>query len=812
MKFKNLILLICISGILILPRTQCKAGEIDAKPPCHTVSLSGSNVSCFGLSDGDATLSISGGSGDFTITWSNGLTGVTELTNLPAGYYDVTVLDNVYGCSAFDIINITEPDLLTTSLTGHDINCYGELTGSVEMSIYGGTTPYDVLWSSSETNSSISGLASGDYSVVVTDINNCQATNSVTLTQPAQALGSNYVAENILCNGDSNGSINISDWGGTPPYFYNWNNNTYNSQDLLMISVGTYNLTLTDSKGCQNTHSIEITGPELLEMTGIDSDNNCYGETTGNILLSVIGGTIPYSFSWANSDFLLSYDSPEISNLPNSSYYVTVTDKNGCSLSSNFEITSPSQMTYTISGENVTALGGTDGQIYFSVNGGVEPYSYDWSNGVSTPNNLNVGSGLYEVTVLDMNNCSLYASIQINEPLEALTFTYISKNTSCHGSVNGEIFSYANGGTPPYQYLWSTGSTLPYLTNLSAGNYILTLTDINSVEFVDTVIITQPEPLMFSHISTTPGCFGFNNGEIDLTLSGGTSPYRYYWYDPSFALAGLTEDLVNISAGQYTVEVIDTMGCRSNYSVEITQPIALSVSVFGSDIQCSGGTTGSITTSVSGGTSPYSYLWSNSLSTPNISSLPAGHYDVTVSDANGCLAYVGASIIEPEPISIELTAYSTSCVDQTDGSITSSVDGGSGGYNYIWSNNETSEDISNLPAGEYSLSITDIFGCEANEIAIVEINNVACLSIPNTFSPNDDGINDTWVIHNINLYPDCFMQIFNQWGTMVFESQSYSQAWDGTYMGNPLPIGTYYYILSFTESLETLKGTITIIK
>ena len=469
-------------------------------------------------------------------------------------------------------------------------------------------------------------------------------------------------------------------------------------------------------------------------------------------------------------------------------------------------------MTYTISGEDVTALGGTDGQIYFSVDGGVPPYSFDWSNGVSTADNLNVGSGIYEVTVLDMNSCSIYASIQINEPLEALTFSYISNNVSCHGSVDGDIYSYANGGTPPYQYLWSTGSTLPYLINLSAGNYVLTLTDFNSVEFIDTVIITQPEPLEFLHTSEAPRCFGFNDGSIDLSISGGTAPYRYYWYDPSFALAGLTQDLMNIGAGQYTVEVIDTMGCIGNYSVVLTQPSSLTLSVSGSDIQCAGGTTGSITTTVSGGTTPYTYLWSNALTTPNINSLTVGQYTVTVSDANGCIAFTGASIIEPEPISVELVSYSTSCIDQTDGSISSSVDGGSGGYNYYWSNGETTEDISNLPAGDYTLSVTDIFGCEANEMAKVEINNVACLSIPNTFSPNNDGINDTWVIHNINLYPDCFMQVFNQWGTIVFESQSYSQEWDGTYMGNPLPAGTYYFILSFDESLETIKGTITIIK
>lgn len=812
MKVKKLFLFICLSGMLLFPVKSILADEIESPPPCHTISLTGTNVSCFGLSDGSATLTINGGSGNFTITWSTGDVATNNLSNLPAGYYDVRVVDNVYGCTAFDIINITEPYLLTTSIVSQNINCFGNSTGSINLTIAGGSESYNILWSNSATTPSISGLTAGDYSVRVIDNHGCQVNDTVTLTQPVQPLGSNYLKNNILCFSNSNGSIDLSVWGGTPPYTYNWNANTFNSQDLNMIPIGVYNVIVTDNKGCQNNHSIEITGPELLEMVGSKTDNNCFGETNGNVEITVSGGTLPYTYSWANTDFLLSYDTPAISNLSNDRYYVTVTDHNGCSKTGNYEITSPLQITYSISGVDVTALGETDGQIQFSVSGGVSPYSYSWSNGVSTANNPNVGSGFYQVTVLDMNNCSIQASIQINEPLEALSFSYISKNTSCHGSADGEIFAYAIGGTPPYRYQWSTGTNLSYVTGVSSGSYILTLTDFNNVQFVDTVEISQPQPFLFSHNSVTPSCNSFNNGSIDLSLSGGTAPYRYHWYDSQFALAGLTEDLNNISAGQYTVEIIDTIGCISNYSVVIDQPQVLNLSITGSNIQCTGGSNGNLSTTVSGGTSPYTYHWSNGQSTPNINSIPVGEYSVTVSDANGCLVYLNASIIEPDPISIELKPYATSCIDQTDGSITSTIAGGSGGYNYLWSNGKTSEEMSNLPAGSYTLSVTDVYGCEASETTTVTRSNIACLTVPNTFSPNGDGVNDTWDINNIQLYPDCNMQVFNKWGAIVFESQSYPEAWDGTYQGTPLPAETYYYILSFAKSLETLTGTITIIK
>ncbi len=812
MKIKKFFLFILLTAVFLLSEKTIMGEEIESPPPCHTISLTGTNVSCFGFSDGSATLSINGGSGNFTIIWSTGATATTSLSNLPAGYYDVRVVDNVYGCTAFDIISITEPSLLTTSIIGNNINCFGDSTGSINLTIAGGTAPYSILWSNLETTSSLSNLPVGEYSVRVIDSRGCIVRDSVELIQPLQPLGSDYLIKNILCFGNSNGSIDLNVWGGTPPYAYNWNENTFFSQDINMIPVGFYNVVITDSKGCHKYHSIEITGPELLRSVSLKTDNNCYGETNGRAEITVSGGTLPYSYSWANSDFLLSYNTPSINNLSNNHYYVTVTDHNGCTLNTSYVIESPSQLTYSISSVDVTALGGTDGQIYFSVSGGVGPYAYSWSNGISTADNLNVTSGIYQITVLDMNNCILEASIQIFEPLEALSFSYISKNTSCHGSADGEVFAYATGGTPPYRYQWSTGSSLSYLSGVSSGSYVLTLTDFNNVQFVDTVIITQPQPFHFSHIINSPSCHLFNNGNIDLTISGGTAPYRYHWYDSHFALAGLNQDLSNVSAGQYTVEITDTFGCISNYSVIVNQPQPLNLSIIGGNIQCTGGSNGNLSTTVSGGTTPYIYLWSNGQTTPNISFIPAGEYSLTVSDANGCLVYASAKILEPEPITINLTAYPTSCIDQTDGAITSIISGGSSGYQYFWSNGATEGDLISIPAGDYVLSVSDVFGCVASASIKVSRSNVACLSVPNTFSPNGDGINDTWVIKNIELYPDSYMQVFNKWGTSVFESQSYLDSWDGNYQGNPLPAETYYYILSFAKSLETLTGTITIIK
>lgn len=810
---KKIFLIVTFLGFFILQSQILKADTVDVKAPCHTINLTGTNVSCFGGSNGTASVSISGGSGNFSITWSNGATGVYNISGLPAGYYDVYVVDNTTGCSAFDIINITEPPKLKTTLSVVDVDCYGAATGDILMSVSGGTLPYSsYAWSNSVSTQNNMNVIAGNYSVVVTDNKGCQANNSATVSQPAQALGSAYTVTDILCTNDANGNIDVTVWGGTAPYSYNWNSSTYFSQDLSNIPAGTYNLTIEDHNHCLNNHSIVIDNPPVLDMTNNVVDNLCFGETNGQIDLTVVGGTAPYYFEWANSQLLLSYDTHLIEDLQNETYYVTVTDEHGCQITGEYEITSPSEIITDIVSSDVSAFGGSDGQIDLTVSGGVFPYDFLWSNGITSEDNDDVPAGFYEVTITDLNGCEAYASVNIYEPLEPLGFSYITTDASCYGASDGEIFAFASGGTEPYLYSWSSGSTLSYLVDLSAGTYILTITDANNVEFTDSVEVFQPDPFSFSTIYIQPTCFGFDNGELNLEVIGGTAPYEFFWYDSDYALAGLNQNLVDIQAGDYSVRVLDSLGCIGYYSVSLEQPEKLIVNTDEENVQCKGGTNGSIHTDVTGGTLPYNYFWSNSYTTPDIINIPADTYYVIVTDDNGCFDSIEVVITEPDSVNIVLYPTEVSCIHQKDGYVLSSVTGGSGGYDYFWSNSEITENIYQLDEGEYSVVVTDIFGCTAEKSTYVEKNNVECLDIPSVFSPNGDGINDEWVIHNIELYPDCVMLIFSNWGRIVFESNGYTLNWDGSFNGNPLPSGTYYYTLSLSENLEPLKGTVTIVK
>ncbi|MFP4663244.1 MAG: gliding motility-associated C-terminal domain-containing protein [Bacteroidales bacterium] len=796
---------------LILAGLSVKGIDNDNPPPCHTLEITGTHVSCNGMNDGSATITISDISGDYSITWSTGETGVTSINNLSAGYYDVEVIDNLTGCSRIAIINITEPDPLLASLTSTAVDCNGDASGSLELSVNGGTEPYTYAWDNGESTADLQNVPAGTYSLTITDDNGCSTSLSGEVTEPFQALGSSIEHSEISCNDASDASVDVDVWGGTPFYTYAWSNGS-SSQDLTNVPAGTYTVSITDNNGCSMTQSVDISNPPALSLTSYSTNNDCYGDTDGTAGVTVSGGTEPYTYNWANSDYMLSYNIPELENLIADDYFLTVTDAHGCSLTETFTVTSPDALEISISGTDATSYGASDGQIELDVEGGTPPYSYNWSNGVSSEDNPDVPAGEYSVDVIDNNGCQISASIVIEQPLSALEYTYTQENVNCNGGSDGAITLHATGGVKPYTYLWSNGSTLDYLTDLQAGTYFCTLTDANNTEFVDSIVITEPAPLSFSFSTTNISCFGGNDGIIDLTVSGGTEPYRYQWYDPDYALAGIQEDLHDVRAGEYQLEVTDTNNCRSEVSVSLTQPEPIQLSLSGSDIECHGASTGTITSQVSGGEPGYSYNWSNGNTDANPVNLPAGEYMLTVTDENGCEAFDDMTLYEPSQIKIELYSTPVSCEAQSDGTAEALVIGGSGAYEYNWNTGATDSEITDLTEGLYSLTVTDIFECEATDSVIVSKNDIDCISIPSSFTPNGDGYNDNWVIRNAYLFPECKLQVFNKWGNIVYETTGYNDPWDGKFQGEVLPSGTYYYIFKTTPESEEKTGNVTILK
>ncbi len=745
-----------------------------------TISVSTTNVSCNGLSDGSATVTVTGGTAPYTYLWSDGQTTATA-SNLVAGTYTVLVTD-ANNCSfdmnASNSIVITEPIVLnagTISVSTTNVSCNGLSDGSATVTVTGGTAPYTYLWNDGQTTATASNLTAGTYTVLVTDANNCSfdmnASNSIVITEPI-VLNAGTISlstTNVSCNGGNDGSATVNVTGGTAPYTYLWSDGQTTATASNLVA-GTYTVLVTDNNNCSfdmnASNSIAITEPVILDAStiSISSTNvSCNGGNDGLATVNVSGGTAPYTYLWSDGQ-----TTATASNLAAGTYTVLVTDANNCSFnmsaSNGVTITEPTVLnpsTISVSTVNVSCNGLSDGSATVNVIGGTAPYTYLWSDGQTTATASNLVAGTYTVLVTDNNNCSFDMnasnSIVITEPvvLDASTISVSTTNVSCNGLSDGSATVTVTGGTASYTYLWSDGQTTATASNLVAGTYTVLVTDANNCSFdmnaSNSIVITEPIVLNAGTISvstTNVSCNGGNDGSATVNVSGGTAPYTYLWSDGQ-----TTATASNLVAGTYTVLVTDANNCSFNMSasnsIVITEPVILdasTISISSTNVSCNGGNDGSATVTVTGGTAPYTYLWSDGQTTATASNLAAGTYTVLVTDANNCSfnmsASNGVTITEPtvlNPSTISVSTVNVSCNGLSDGSATVTVTGGTAPYTYLWSDGQTTATASNLVAGTYTVLVTDANNCSfnmnaSNSIVITEpvILDASTISVSTT--------------------------------------------------------------------------------
>ena len=663
------------------------------------------NVSCNGGSDGSASVSGSGGTTPYTYAWSNSTTSTTA-TGLSAGTYTVTVTD-ANSCTSTATVTITQPTALSASATNTgNVSCNGGSDGSASVSGSGGTTPYTYAWSNSTTSTTATGLSAGTYTVTVTDANSCTSTATVTITQPTALSSSATNTGNVSCNGGSDGSASVSGSGGTTPYTYAWSNSTA-SATATGLSAGTYTVTVTDANSCTSTATVTITEPTALSASAANTGNvSCNGGSDGSASVSGSGGTTPYTYAWSNSTA-----SATATGLSAGTYTVTVTDANSCTSTATVTITEPTALSASAANTgNVSCNGGSNGSASVSGSGGTTPYTYAWSNSTTSTSATGLSAGTYTVTVTDANSCTSTATVTITQPTALSASATNTGNVSCNGGSDGSASVSGSGGTTPYTYAWSSSTTSTTATGLSAGTYTVTVTDANSCTSTATVTITQPTALSSSATNTgNVSCNGGSDGSASVSGSGGTTPYTYAWSN-STASATAT----GLSAGTYTVTVTDANSCTSTATVTITEPTALSASAANTgNVSCNGGSNGSASVSGSGGTTPYTYAWSNSSTSTSATGLSAGTYTVTVTDANSCTSTSTVTLTEPTALVVGLiNQVGVSCVFDTNGTATVTASGGTPGYTYLWSNLDTTMTNTTLGVGAYSVTVTDVNGCE----------------------------------------------------------------------------------------------------
>jgi len=372
--------------------------------PVLTLSLDKINVSCNGGSDGSIDISISGGNPPYSYDWSNGYT-TQYINGLTSGIHSVVVTDSK-GYTITESITITEPVVLSTTLYGSDVTCNGISNGAVNLTVTGGTDPYTYQWSNSSISEDINNLSAGLYKVTISDANGCTKKDSITISEPT-VLSLSITGIDITCNGGSDGSVDLTVSGGTSSYSYSWSNGA-TTEDISDLSANTYTVTVTDNNACSDNISITLTQPPALSLVLSGTNLICYGDNDGAVNLTVTGGTAPYLYSWSNGS-----TTEDISDLLANDYTVTVTDDNACIKTNNITITQPDSIELTLIRSD-EALSYSDGAINLTVNYGIEPYTYNWSNGATTEDISNLSANTYTVTVTDANNCIVTDGTTIN--------------------------------------------------------------------------------------------------------------------------------------------------------------------------------------------------------------------------------------------------------------------------------------------------------------------------------------------------------------------------------------------------------------
>jgi len=669
----------------------------------NPVSVSGtvSDVSCYGLSDGSISTTTTGGGGTYSYAWSNGTT-TPNASSLATDDYFLTITDQ-NGCEALDTFTVEQPDSLALSLAGQHVDCYGSANGTLSSTSGGGTPTYSYLWNNGSTADSISGQVAGTYTLTITDQQGCTKTASQEITQPDSISVSISTAQALLCFGDSNGSLNSTASGGTSPYTYSWSNGATAANNSSLIA-NTYLLTVTDANGCTGQQSSTLSEPAALTIQ-VDSMNhvNCFGLSDGNIYTQAIGGTSPYAYSWSNgittaNNYLLLSDS----------YFLTITDTNGCETDSAFTITSPTEINSAFTLQHVTCFGLANGSAQTASSGGAGSYSYNWSNGAGTANNTTLTAGNYILTTTDGDGCNRTDSIIITEPTQ-MTVGLTAQNNQCYGDSSGSILSSVVGGTQPYGYVWNTGDTTSNAYQLTANTYSLTVTDSNGCEVDTSIQLSQPNPLSLSVDSLSNIlCFGDSTGYVAVSSLGGTGSYSYIWSDGNtLAIRN------NLTVGSHDITVTDSNGCVSDTTVQLSEPAQMQLMVDSiQHLMCFEDSTGYISYASSGGITPHTLTWSNGTSGNADSLLAAGVYIITLTDSNGCTLEHTDTLYQPDDIVVIDSTTPVTCSNDNDGSITLEAQGGFGNFIYDWAIGFIGDSLGQLHAGQYVITATDDNGCE----------------------------------------------------------------------------------------------------
>lgn len=791
------------------------------------ISETHENLICNGENTGKIILNASGGAGNYLYSINSGsnFQSGNIFSGLSAKNYDIIIKD-ADNCSKSLNLSLTEPSpIVFNSIEEKDLICNGDNSGEITINTQGGTGTHFYSINGGESfqnNNRFTGLAAEYFPIVVQDENFCKKTGSVSLGEPV--FNTTYQKSDLDCFNDNDAYISFNTYGSNPPFRFSIDaGNTFQEVTTFVnLSGGRYHCIVKDIKNCQKQFEIEIVEPEQLVLHQ-EINSGCSNGDNISINMLAQGGTKPYQYSINGG---LNYQSePFFGNLTIGTYNLKVIDDNFCFTDKTTTIESPNDIKLSIETKDLSCFNDKSGEIHLHVSGGVKPYAFSKDNGAiygTDSSFYNLASAEYQIAVKDRNNCQNVKSITLNQP-EKLKLILEEHNNieSCFGDSVGSFLVSSTGGTGIKQFSidLQNYSENGLFENLSAGEYLVSVKDENFCESNITVKITQPELLKINSISKTDieNCYGDQSGQIQFNVSGGTLPLVFSINGgQSFHSTTLFE---NLTAGDFNLYVRDSKQCTDSTKVTIKQPDELVLDFNKQNISCYGKVDGKIELFATGGTGTVNFSVDNgnSFSAKTFySSLTAGNYTLIAKDDNNCsTSPQGTQIKEPEALIFSLIEKTDLQCDKINGGIISAqAKGGTGTiyYSIDLSAQQTNGLFENLSAGIHTVFIEDDNFCKHSKQIELLSSDANCIEIPTAFTPNEDGINDTWEIRHLQLYPNAGVQIYDRNGNTITRYNSGDTGWNGTFNGNRMPMGSYWYKIKLTKDTPIISGYLTLVR
>ena len=708
----------------------------------------GFEISCNGEDDGQITINTPiGGTPPYQYSSGGGPYGVNNiLSNLEANTFAISVIDSA-GCTADTTIEMSDPAVFTISpVITSEIDCYGNCNGEISSNPLSGVGQilYSLNQGAQQGSPIFSGLCHAIDTIAAVDENGCLDTVIVPVLEPGPFV---YSLDSVpeYCS-LVNGQVSITvDSGGTGGYLYQWSNGQITSTTTNTLPAATYQVTVTDGNGC-DTSALVIVASTPGFAVNFTTVEPCLGDSSGSATVSATG-TAPYSYQWFDSanDTIPGETSSILDSMPIGTYEVVVTDATNCLITGSIDIVEPvnSIVLDSIITTASSCFNSNDAQIEMFASGGQQPYLFSIDNGLNFDSNpvfTDLASQDYYIRAMDSNLCFDDTIITLSPPdslqVDSTVFTHIS----CFGADDGAVQDIQFlGGTGPFEFAIDGGVHQTYIefSDLEPGGHTVEVFDANNCVSQDYIIIN--EPTLFEVEITTSGwvfnnstgeysyqirCNNDSSGYIDITATGGTTPYLTLMDSVTF-LSSTTID--SIWAGNHTFIIQDDNGCEHEETIMFNEPSPIQHNFIINHVSCIAWGNGSVTDSVYGGVgtaATYSYLWSpGGETTYSLDNLSEDIYNITVTDENGCENEQSVSINDNNALrAVSLDQSDVNCFDDCDGELSFTALGGvefaaTTSYTYLWSDflsNNTNEAVGLCVDGSstpYYCIFSDASGC-----------------------------------------------------------------------------------------------------